>query len=261
MFGVPTFWARLARHVAEGRVPADAFAAVRLAVSAGEHLPEAVWRAVEGTTGMRLVNGLGSSEATNLYLSDRRGSPRPGRVGWPVPGYDVRIAGSDRPAAGDEGELLVRGPTMMRGYLDDPVATGKALENGWLHTGDVVRLEADGGYRFVGRTGDVFKAGALWVDPLAVQAVLLDDPDVYDAVVLGAEDPDGVTRLVAVVAAQPTPDLEERLMAACHDRLEHHLVPRLILATDTLPATPSGKVRRDAIREMATSALSEKRVV
>jgi fatty-acyl-CoA synthase/benzoate-CoA ligase/fatty acid CoA ligase FadD22 len=260
MFGVPTFWARLARHVAEGRVPADAFAAVHLAVSAGEHLPEAVWRAVEATTGMRLVNGLGSSEATNLYLSDRRGSPGPGRVGWPVPGYDVRIAGSERPAVGDEGELLVRGPTVMRGYLDDPVATGKALENGWLHTGDVVQLEPDGGYRFVGRNGDVFKAGALWVDPLKVQAVLLDDPDVYDAVVLGAEDPDGVTRLVAVVAAQPTPDLEGRLMAACHDRLEHHLVPRLIRATDTLPATPSGKVRRDAIREMATSALSDRGV-
>ncbi|MEI7794696.1 MAG: AMP-binding protein [Thermoleophilia bacterium] len=260
MFGVPTFWARLARHISEGRVPADAFAAVGLAVSAGEHLPEAVWRAVEATTGMRLVNGLGSSEATNLYLSDRRGSPRPGHVGWPVPGYDVCISGSDGPAVGDEGELLVRGPTVMRGYLDDPIATERALENGWLHTGDVVRREADGRYRFVGRSDDVFKAGALWVDPLKVQAVLLDDPEVHDAVVLGAEDSNGVTRLVAVVVAEATPDLVTRLIGACRDRLEPHLVPRLILTTDVLPATPSGKVRRDAIREMFTSALSDRSV-
>lgn len=255
LYGVPTFWARLARHVAEGRVDARDFADVRLAVSAGEHLPDAVWHAVQRTTGMRLVNGLGSSEATNLYLSDHPGSPDAGRVGWPVPGYQVRIAGRDHDLPGDEGELLVRGPTLMRGYLGDPGATDRALGDGWLHTGDLVRMEADGSYRYLGRCGDVFKAGALWVDPLAVQAILLDEPGVHDAAVLGAEDDQGVTRLVAVVVTGDA-DAADRLMARCRARLEPHMVPRVIVPVDALPAAPSGKVRRDAIRELAGAALA-----
>ena len=258
IYGVPTFWARLARHVDDGRVDARDFADVRLAVSAGEHLPDAVWHAVHRATGMRLVNGLGSSEATNLYVSDHAGAPAPGRVGWPVPGYDLRIDGDGRDVPGDEGELLVRGPTLMRGYLGDPPATARALEDGWLHTGDRVRMEPDGSYRYLGRCGDVFKVGALWVDPLGVQGVLLADPDVHDAVVLGVDDADGVTRLAAVVAAGTPARAEARLVDRCRQVLEPHMVPRVIVAVDALPVAPSGKVRRDAIREMATAALGDR---
>jgi 4-hydroxybenzoate adenylyltransferase len=89
LFGLPTSWARLARHAADGRVPREVFASVRLAVSAGEHLPEEVWRSAERALGLRPVNGLASSEATNLYLSDHTGRPRPGTVAWPVPGYEL----------------------------------------------------------------------------------------------------------------------------------------------------------------------------
>ncbi len=261
IYGVPTFWARVARHADEGRVHARDFAGVRLAVSAGEHLPEAVWHAVRRTTGLRLVNGLGSSEASNLYLSDHAGRPGPGRVGWPVPGYEVRIEGAPgRAIPGDEGELLVRGPTLMRGYLGNADATARALEDGWLHTGDRVRMQSDGAYAFLGRVGDVFKAGALWVDPVKVQAVLLEEPGVHDAVALGVEDADGVTRLVAVVAADYHTDLIQRLTRRCEQRLEEHLVPRIIIPVAALPATASGKVRRDAIRELADAALSGLRV-
>lgn len=260
MFGVPTFWARLARHVRDGRVDSRDFASVRLSVSAGEHLPDTVWRAVEHETGMRLVNGLGSSEATNLYLSDRAGAPRAGTIGWPVPGYDMRVGESERPIPGDEGELSVRGPTVMSGYLDDPDATARAMADGWLRTGDLVRRETDGSYRFLGRNGDVFKAGALWIDPLRVQEVLLEDPEVQDAVAIGASDDDAVTRLVAVVAAPGARAevLVPRLQALCRSRLEAHAIPRVIHVTDGLPAAPSGKVRRDAVREMAEHALRAK---
>ena len=258
IYGVPTFWARLARHAEDGRIDPRDFADVRLAVSAGEHLPDAVWHAVRRATGMRLVNGLGSSEATNLYLSDHAGAPGPGRVGWPVPGYDVRIAGGDRDVPGAEGELLVRGPTVMRGYLGNPPATAEVLEDGWLHTGDRVRMQQDGSYRFMGRCGDVFKVGALWVDPLKVQGVLLDDAGVDDAVVLGVDDRESVTRLVAVVACPEPGRAETRLRARCREHLEAHMVPRVILTVDALPVTPSGKVRRDAIRQMASAALCDR---
>jgi acyl-coenzyme A synthetase/AMP-(fatty) acid ligase len=259
LYGVPTFWARLARHVEEGRIDPRDFADVRLAVSAGEHLPGVVWHAVQRATGLRLVNGLGSSEATNLYLSDHAGAPGPGRVGWPVPGYDLRIVGGARDAPGDEGELLVRGPTVMRGYLGDVPATGHALDGGWLHTGDRVRMEPDGAYRYLGRCGDVFKVGAMWVDPLAVEAVLLGAPGVHEAVAVGVTDPDGVTRLVAVVAGDGGADSAAGLMVRCRQRLEPHMVPRRIIAVDALPVTTSGKVRRDAVRHLAMAALGDRR--
>lgn len=268
LYGVPAFWARLARHARDGRVSRDDFAGVRLAVSAGEHLPAEVWRAVERETGMRIVNGLGSSEATNLYLSDMPGAPRAGTVGWPVAGYDLRIASNGHapgpvPLAGDEGELLVRGPTIMRGYLGNDDATRHALAHGWLHTGDRVRREPDGSYTYLGRIGDIFKAGALWVDPLSVQSVLLGHPAVQDASVLGVEDADGVTRLAAVVAAPPSDDpddaaaLEAALVRSCEQQLEAHLVPRVIVVVDALPATPSGKVMRDAVRDIARTRLDD----
>lgn len=268
LYGVPGFWARLARHVRDGRVCAHDFARVRLAVSAGEHLPAEVWRAVERDTGLRIVNGLGSSEATNLYLSDAPGHPRPGTVGWPVAGYEFRIVTHDEvpaavPLPGDEGELLVRGPTVMQGYLGDAAATGRALAHGWLHTGDRVRREHGGSYTYLGRMGDAFKAGAMWVDPLRVQAVLLGHPGVQDACVLGVEDAEGITRLAAVVvaaapgAAPSGGGLEAALRQWCVPRLEPYLVPRVIVVVDSLPATPSGKVMRDAVRSIARARLDD----
>ncbi|MCU0306282.1 MAG: AMP-binding protein [Thermoleophilia bacterium] len=258
LFGVPTSWARLARHVAEGRIGRDAFAGVRLAVAAGEPLPPAVWASVERATGLRLVNGLGSSEATNLYCSDRPGSPRPGTVGWPVAGYRLRIVplpGQD--PDGHEGELLVRGPTLMSGYLGDPAASDRALAGGWLHTGDLVRREADGSHTVLGRAGDRVKVGALWVDPARVEAALMADPAVSEVVVTGVEDAEGLLRLVAVVGAPAGPaDLDARLAARCRAGLAVHEVPRAFRVVDRLPTSASGKVNRGTVREIARAALA-----
>jgi hypothetical protein len=114
---------------------------------------------VERALGLRLVNGLGSSEASNLYLSDRPGHPRPGTVGWPVPGYQLRLqpAGDEDPRAG---ELLVRGPTVMVGYDSESAIRTGVVRDGWLSSGDVLRREDDGSYTYLRRAGDRFKAGA-----------------------------------------------------------------------------------------------------
>ncbi len=256
VYGVPTFWARLARHVREGRFDPGVLARVSHAGSAGENLPATVWNDVARDTGLRIVNGLGSSEATNLYLSDTPGAPRAGTVGWPVAGYDLCIDGR-RPLPGDEGELWVRGPTVMDGYLGDRDATARALTGGWLRTGDRVRMEADRSFTFLGRLGDVIKVGALWVDPAHVQDVVLGDPEVADAVVLAAPDADGIDRLVAVVGSHAEPGwLEARLHGRCADLLPAHMVPRAVVVADHLPVTPSGKVRRDQVMTMATDRLA-----
>lgn len=253
--GVPTWWARLARHVREGRVDGSAFAGVRLAVAAGELLDARVWEAVAETTGMRIVNSLGSSEATNLYTSDVVGSPAAGRTGWVVPGYRLKI----EPAAGlsdGAGELLVSGPTVMAGYFGDPEATARALKGGWLHTGDLAEWMPDGGIRVLGRKGDRIKVGATWVDPARVQEILVADPDVADAMCVPIVDDDGVTRLVAVVAARtPSPAVQERLWErlAVLPSAER---PRALLVDTDLPVTASGKVDRAELTVRARAALA-----
>ena len=256
VFGVPTWWARVARHAAEGRIPADALAGVRLAVSAGEHLPSRVWNEVRECLGLRLVNGLGSSEATNLYLSDRPGGPRPGTVGWPVAGFSLRIAPMDGAPDG-RGELLVKGASVMAGYLGDPAATARALDDGWLRTGDLVRREPDGSHTFLGRIGEAVKVGGSWVTPSRVQGELLRDPDVTHAIVLGVQDDQGLTRLGAAVTTRSgaAAGIAERLRAGCAERLAAHEIPRAIVAVDELPALASGKPDRAEIARIVAAAL------
>ncbi len=260
MFGVPTFWARLARHVADGRVARQTFAGVRLAVSAGEPLPEAVVDAVRRHVGLELVDGLGSSEATNLYLSNRPGGVIRGSVGHVVPGFDVRVCDAeDNPVTpGRVGQLLVRGDSVMAGYLGEPVATARTLSGGWLHTGDLVQRRDDGAYRFVGRVGDRFKSGGLWVDPHRVAGLLARHPAVAEVAVVGVPDQTGVVRVVAVVAAVDGRDsgLDLDLAKFAVSRLARHEVPRAFAIVPELPTAPSGKVRRDETARLAAEALT-----
>ena len=259
MLGVPTFWARLARHVADGRVQGQAFEGVRLAVSAGEPLPESVFDAVRRHIGLELVDGLGSSEATNLYLSNRPGSAIRGSVGHVVPGFDVRVCdGEDNPVTpGQVGQLLVRGDSVMAGYFGDPVATARTLSGGWLHTGDLVQRREDRAYRFVGRVGDRFKSGGLWVDPHHVAEVLGQHPSVAEVAVVGVPDQTGVVRVVAVVAVVDGSDggLDLDLAEFAVSRLARHEVPRAFAIVPELPTTPSGKIRHDETARLGAAAL------
>lgn len=258
LFGVPTFWARLARHAADGRVAAEAFAGVRVAVSAGEPLPAAVWHRVRDVLGLELVDGLGSSEATNLYLSNRPGRARPGTVGSVVPGFDVRVVDEEGRGVppGAPGELLVRGASVMSGYLGSPEASDRALRDGWLRTGDLVIRQPDATYRFVGRIGERFKSGGLWVDPAGVEAALHLHPGVAEVAVTSAPDPAGVARVVAIVVPRNHADasaLRERLEALAAVELAPHEAPREYLFVDRLPTSASGKVRRGELGPLASS--------
>jgi acyl-coenzyme A synthetase/AMP-(fatty) acid ligase len=253
--GVPTWWARVARHVREGRIDRAAFAGVRLAVAAGELLDARVWDAVAETTGMRIVNSLGSSEATNLYASDVVGSPEAGRTGWVVPGYRLHIAPVEGAPPGT-GELLVAGPTVMSGYYGNPEATARALAGEWLHTGDLVAFDDEGGVRILGRVGDRIKVGASWVDPGRVRDALMEDPDVHDAFCLPVVDDDGVTRLVGAVAATGSPGSVEARLRDRIAALPAPERPRAILVDAELPVTASGKVDRTELTTRARRALT-----
>ena len=153
----------------------------------------------------------------------------------------------------------MRGASVMSGYLGEPEASARALAEGWLHTGDLVRRERDGRHTFLGRLGQRLKIGGLWVDPLRVEEVLVADGAVREAAAVGAEDREGLRRLVALVVTEEEaapPGLAGRLVARCRQDLAAHEVPRAVIAVPALPTSATGKVDRMALAELARAFLA-----
>ncbi len=164
----------------------------------------------------------------------------------PLQGTDLRIVhdGSDVPP-GMPGEILVRGPTVMRGYLDDPQATERALQGGWLHTGDIGCLDAAGGLQVLDRRDDLIVSGGENIYPAEIEAVLLEYPDVEEAGVAGVPDDDLGARVVAWIVATPGKSLDgETLQRHCRRHLAGFKQPREFRFVESLPRTASGKLQR-----------------
>lgn len=178
--------------------------------------------------GLHVVSTYGLSETCGGCVLD----------GQPLPGVKLRIA--------LDGEVLVRGPVVMRGYRGDPTATAAVLRGGWLCTGDLGRLDEDGRLRILGRCRDLVVSGGVNVHPAAVERVLAAHPAVVEAGVAGLPDPEWGERVTAwVVPADPgaPPDLEE-LRTFARDRLAAAELPRQLVLVDRLPRTDAGKLRR-----------------
>ncbi len=251
-FGVPTFYAAL---LAAG-LPADTFASVRQAVSAGEPLPAPIFRRFAERFGVEILDGIGATEALHIFVSNRPGRVRPGSTGVPVPGYDVRIVDDDGAdvTAGTPGHLLVRGDSIATGYWCRTAVTRRVFQGEWLRTGDTYVADEDGGLRFLGRSDDMIKAGGIWVSPSEVEARLLEHPAIAQAVVVAVPDGDGLDKPVAgVVRAEGAELTAEEAIAFCRDGLSAFKRPRAVVFLESLPTTATGKIRRfvvrDAIRE------------
>ncbi|MCC6766530.1 MAG: o-succinylbenzoate--CoA ligase [Deltaproteobacteria bacterium] len=176
----------------------------------------------------------------------------PGDVGRPLAGTRVRIvdAGAD-----GCGEILVAGPTVMAGYFRDPEATAAALRDGWLHTGDVGRLDGDGRLRLLDRRIDLVVSGGENVYPSEVEAVLLAHPAVAEAAVYGVDDAEWGRRVEAAVVPRAGAAIDESALRAwCRARLAGYKTPRAIVAVTSLPRTASGKLRRHALAAAAGAA-------
>ncbi|WP_369029933.1 benzoate-CoA ligase family protein [Streptomyces adonidis] len=256
-FGVPTSYAALLRAP---DLPDDAFHGVRLAVSAGEPLPPELQHRFRARFGTDLVNGMGSTEALHIFLTNRPGVTRPGTLGTPVPGYELRIVTADDTAEappGTPGVLKVRAPSAATGYWCRTDATHTVFHGAWLNTGDLFTRDADGQYVCLGRANDMIKSGGIWVAPTEVENRLLEHPSVAAVCVVAAPDTDGLDRPVAcVVPAAPGDSLDiDELTAFCRETLAAYECPRHVLPFTVLPTTATGKVNRRLVQREAATRL------
>jgi benzoate-CoA ligase family protein len=255
-FGSPTFFANMLR----ADLPRDALAGVRLAVSAGESLPAALYERWTQHFGVDVIDGLGMTEMLHIFLSNREGQVRPGTTGVAVPGYDLRIVdegGQDVPTGGS-GTLIVRGGSTATGYWSRFDASRQVFQGEWLRTGDTYVEDADGYYTCLGRTGDMLKASGIWVSPAEVEDRLLAHEAIAQAVVVAAPDRDALDKPVAYVVLHPgTGATEAELIEFCRAGLPSFKRPRRIIFVDSYPTTATGKIRRVELRALAATVLTD----
>lgn len=201
----------------------------------------------------RICHHFGLTEASRAVFKElHESSERPGTVGRPSPGVTLRVLGEDgEPVAeGQSGEIWVRGGQVMREYYGQPERTAEALQDGWLRTGDLGRMDTDGYLYLVGRKGEMINVGGRKVAPGDVDAQLQQFPGLADGACVGVEDPRGITgqAVKAYVVCEGELD-EEALSAFLHERLAEHEVPRLFERVQRIPRTPAGKVQRHLLAE------------
>ena len=253
-FGLPTLYTSLTK--AEAADKAD-FSSLRMAVSAAEVLSAEVFQGWKTLTGLEIVEGLGSTEALHIYLSNRAEKKKLGAAGLRVPGYEIALRDSDGREVGDgeEGILWVRGDSNTPLYWNRPDKSAETIrEAGWIYTGDRFVRDADGFYFFRGRADDLIKISGQWVYPLEVELCLAEHPDVRECAVFAAELPDRRMTLKAVVVMNKAVADEGETTKILQDfvkaRLLPYKYPREIKFTGELPKTGTGKIDRQAVMRM-----------
>ncbi|QFZ23424.1 acyl-CoA synthetase [Saccharothrix syringae] len=239
MFGVPTMYHRIAGEPEH----AGAFRGARLLVSGSAPLPATVHERIERLTGQRVVERYGMTETLMITGVRADGDRRPGTVGPPLDGVEVRVVG-DEP-----GEVEVRGPNLFLEYLNRPDATRAAFRDGWFRTGDLAVVEPDGYLRLVGRRAtDLIKSGGYKIGAGEIENALLEHPAVAEVAVTGEPDEDLGERVVAWVVAEGEPPAPEELGDHVARLLAPHKRPRVVRYLDALPRNDMGKVLKRELR-------------
>ena len=245
--------------------PQRDLSSLRLATSAGEALPEELHRRWLDTFGVELLDGIGSSEAYHIYVSNRPGRARPGTVGEPVPGYTVRIVddlGTDLPD-GETGRLWIKGDTTALMYWGAHQPSVATYAGDLVMSGDLFERDPHGHLVYRGRADDLLKVGGIWVAPQEIELCLSGHPAVAECAVVGYEE-DGLQKPRAFVvradggpAARAADDgesldaLARELQEFVKQWLSPHKYPREVRFVDALPRTGSGKIDRAALRAPA----------
>jgi benzoate-CoA ligase family protein len=232
---VPTMMAQMVAHPEAAQ---QDLSSVRFCTSAGEALPRELYDRWRATFGVDVLDGIGSSEAYHIYISNRPGRVRPGSVGELVPGYRAQIA--------ENGELWIEGDTAALLYWGEHEKTKQTFHGDLVKTGDLFERDGDGYFWYRGRVDDLIKVGGIWVAPAEIERCLVTHPDVVECAVVGTLQ-NGLTLTRAFVVVRE-PVEEHTLQDYVRERLSPHKVPREVRFVDDLPKTPSGKLDRKALR-------------
>jgi 4-hydroxybenzoate-CoA ligase len=254
--GVPTLYAAMLANPRIG--PGAGSERLRRCISAGEALPADIGRRWRDMVGVDILDGIGSTEMLHIFVSNRADDIRYGTSGKPVPGYEALILDEHggRVPNGEAGELVVRGPSSAEGYWNQRDKTRRTFRGEWTHTGDTYIRDADGYFRFCGRTDEMLKVSGVWVSPFEVEEALVSHPAVLESAVVGALDPDGLTKPKAFVVLQEAAKqqdaetVRELLKAHVKERIGVWKYPRWIAFVDGLPKTATGKIQRFRLREV-----------
>ena len=252
-FGVPTVYVRLLE------IPADAARSIgvrmRLFVSGSAPLPAAVFETFRARFGHAILERYGMSETLMNISNPYSGERRPGSVGFPLPGVSTRIVRADGAdaAAGEMGELYVRGPNVFSGYWRQPDATAAAFAGAWFKTGDLAERAEDGYFTLRGRRTDLIISGGFNIYPREIEEVLTEAGGVREAAVVGVADPRRGEVPVAYVVANAPID-SAALDAICRKSLASFKVPRAFVQVEALPRTALGKVQKHLLPEWRPSS-------
>jgi len=212
------------------------------------------WREMTGTP---IVEGYGLTESSPvLTFNPLGGTGKDGTIGIPVPSTDLRCVDEDgKPVAvGEAGEVVARGPQIMIGYWQRPDESALTLKDGWLHTGDIAQMDADGYFTIVDRKKDMILVSGFNVYPNEVEERIASMPGVLEVGVVGVPDDMGGESVRAYVVAPQTPPTEAAVIAHCREALAAYKVPKSVRFVDELPKSPIGKILRRELRATAVTS-------
>jgi len=252
--GVPTMY--MALLASDANLRKHHLHDVKIFNSGGSALPVNLKRSFEEKAGKPLFEGYGLSEASPVTHNNPPflGEGREGSIGIPIPSTDSRIVdvetGEQEMPIGESGELIVKGPQVMKGYLNMPGETASTLRDGWLHTGDVAKMDEDGYFYIVDRKKDMIVASGYNVYPREVEEVLFEHPDVAEAVAIGIPDEyRGESVKAFVVKRSGALVTEEEMIAFCKERLAAYKAPKAVEFREDLPKSTVGKLLRRVLVE------------
>ena len=247
LYAVPTMYIVLL----SGGLAAHDLSSLRLAFSAAAMLPADVEQRWTAATGLPVSQGYGLTESSPFATYNHEHAHRPGSVGAPIENVEVRVVDEqDREVPdGTLGEIVIRGPNVMLGYLGKPEETASALRGGWLHSGDIGHRDADGYFHVVDRVKDMINVAGFKVFPREVEEVLFGHPAVAEAAVLGRPDPVKGEVVRACVVARPGHSATaEELVEHCRGRVASYKVPVVVEFLAALPKSPTGKILKKNLR-------------
>lgn len=229
---------------------------IRLAISAGESLPEVTYNKWLDRKGVSILDGLGSTEALHIFISNRPDSVRPGSCGKPLNGVSVQLKMTGETHGNSQfGNLLVQTKAISNGYWNRNEETEKTFADGWLDTNDMVEIDKDGYLMHRGRADDMFKVKGMWVSPIEVEHALIKHPDVSDCAVVEYKDSRNFSQVKAYIVLNSDVSINDKdseFKEFLNGDLPPYQIPSLFETLSEMPLTSTGKKRRCQLRDLTT---------